>query len=132
MTEGNEAIRAGFEKWARKEAPFRLERFGTGYSSVSAQAAWMAWQAAMAARVPDGWLPIESAPKESPILVVGNHGVVELCVHEAYSGSYIWRKWRTDTYFHVNAFTHWMPLPKAPNDCRAEMLKAEAAKGGGV
>ena len=64
---------------------------------------------------PDGWISVsERMPDETqPVIVVSEGGVVQRAVYQFCES--VWRDWY-DLYDDVNveAFTHWMPLPAAP------------------
>ncbi|WP_348651447.1 DUF551 domain-containing protein [Klebsiella pneumoniae] len=67
------------------------------------------------ATVPGKWIPVsERMPDETqPVIVVSEGGVVQRTVYQYCEG--VWSDWY-DMYDDVNveAFTHWMPLPAAP------------------
>ena len=90
------------------------------YRHENIQARWTAWQAARSApaapvELPqgDGWLPIESAPKDgSEILLVSRKGrIANGCWMTANDrrGTWMW------PYVMVEP-THWMPLPQPPKE----------------
>ncbi|MBF0031510.1 DUF551 domain-containing protein [Citrobacter freundii] len=64
---------------------------------------------------PDGWIPVsERMPDETqPVIVVSDGGVVQRTVYQFCEG--VWVDWY-EQYDEVDpdAFTHWMPLPAAP------------------
>ena len=64
---------------------------------------------------PDGWIPVsERMPDETqPVIVVSDGGVVQRTVYQFCEG--VWIDWyeQYDEVAH-DAFTHWMPLPSAP------------------
>jgi hypothetical protein len=78
--------------------------------------AWEAWQAARERQ----WMPIESAPKDTPILASDQFGVTSVVYWRDVSSShlprYAWSSHYDNEYMHhVEAFpTHWMPLPNSP------------------
>lgn len=80
-----------------------------------AKAAITACRAAMLAAAPDGWIACsERMPDETqPVIVVSGEGVVQRTVYQFCDG--VWSDWY-DQHEHLNAdmFTHWMPLPAAP------------------
>ena len=70
------------------------------------------------------WQPIETAPKDGTSILVciarllDSHKVVfwnEEAVADEH-GLFSWEIEDTDTAYHENAFTHWMPLPDPPED----------------
>jgi hypothetical protein len=79
---------------------------------------WKAWQAARERQ----WMPIESAPKDTPILASDQFGVTSVVYWRDVSSShlprYAWSSHYDNEYMHhVEAFpTHWMPLPNPPTN----------------
>lgn len=73
------------------------------------------------ATVPGKWIPVsERMPDEAqPVIVVSEGGVVQRTVYQYCEG--VWSDWY-DMYDDVNveAFTHWMPLPAAPQEVKGE------------
>ncbi|HHI1741032.1 TPA: DUF551 domain-containing protein [Klebsiella pneumoniae] len=73
------------------------------------------------ATVPGKWIPVsERMPDETqPVIVVSEGGVVQRTVYQFCEG--VWNDWY-DMYEDVNveAFTHWMPLPAAPQEVKGE------------
>ncbi|HFR0303354.1 TPA: DUF551 domain-containing protein [Klebsiella pneumoniae] len=71
--------------------------------------------------VPGKWIPVsERMPDEAqPVIVVSEGGVVQRTVYQYCEG--VWSDWY-DMYDDVNveAFTHWMPLPAAPQEVKGE------------
>lgn len=70
---------------------------------------------------PQRWIPVsERMPDETqPVIVVSEGGVVQRTVYQFCEG--VWSDWY-DMYDDVNveAFTHWMPLPAAPQEVKGE------------
>ncbi|HBW8546523.1 TPA: DUF551 domain-containing protein [Klebsiella pneumoniae] len=68
-----------------------------------------------------GWIPVsERMPDETqPVIVVSEGGVVQRTVYQFCEG--VWSDWY-GMYDDVNveAFTHWMPLPAAPQEVKGE------------
>ncbi|BEO65048.1 hypothetical protein SMQE31_05560 [Serratia marcescens] len=84
--------------------------------SVMFAEVWNACRAAMLAQsVTGGWIACgERMPDETqPVIVVSGEGVVQRTVYQFCDGT--WSDWY-DQHDHFNAdvFTHWMPLPAAP------------------
>ena len=71
--------------------------------------------------VPQGWMPIESAPKDGTLIVVmgNNHGDSELGQHHCIA---IWHRgcWMESSDWNATSelehLTHWMPLPQPPKE----------------
>ena len=65
-----------------------------------------------------GWLPIETAPKDIPLIIVMYMRGNTLFVYSAYWDNDMWMAlYTTDVSFGLTdifAPTHWMPLPKPP------------------
>lgn len=66
------------------------------------------------------WQPIETAPKDTSVLVVGEYGYVWVAKYE-YVGPRAGTRWET---FGLGRLpfepTHWMPLPKPPKKAKGE------------
>ena len=102
------------------------------YSGITWAAAWNACRACRAAMLaqpvsqgytlPDGWIACsERMPDETqPVIVVSDGGVVQRTVYQFCDG--VWSDWY-DEHDHLNAdtFTHWMPLPAAPEGGMANL-----------
>lgn len=71
--------------------------------------------------IPDGWVACsERLPDETqPVITVSDGGVVQRTVYQFCEG--VWSDWY-EQYDDVtaDAFTHWMPLPSAPQDVKGE------------
>jgi hypothetical protein len=91
-----------------------------------------AWQAARERQ----WRPIETAPKDTPILASDQFGVTSVVYWRDVSSShlprYAWSSYYDNEYMHhVEAFpTHWMPLPPNPPTEALQSLTLAAVKGG--
>lgn len=121
-----DTLRLRFEASEREsEHGFNLHKYGIGYADEATQARWEAWIACRAAMlqgadgnspvIPDGWVACsERMPDETqPVITVSEGGVVQRTVYQFCEG--VWSDWY-DLYEDVSAdsFTHWMPLPAAP------------------
>jgi hypothetical protein len=64
----------------------------------------------------DGWRPIESAPKDGPVLIAEGNGA--MCVAVWDRGDDEWMAWGAgDGTLHCIVYpTHWRPLPPPPGD----------------
>jgi hypothetical protein len=62
------------------------------------------------------WKPIETAPMGEFVLAVGNDGVVIIVRLMRDDDVSLAAYWSDDKYgyYHLDAFTHWMPLPAPP------------------
>lgn len=65
------------------------------------------------------WQPIETAPKDGDEILVTDARVKDW-THVVYwddeaRGEYNWARADTCAKWHKDAFTHWMPVPKAPS-----------------
>lgn len=71
--------------------------------------------------IPDGWVACsERLPDETqPVITVSDGGVVQRTVYQFCEG--VWSDWY-EQYDDVtaDAFTHWMPLPAAPQEVKGE------------
>jgi hypothetical protein len=115
-----EQQRKKFEEWATSNESIGLDldidKNTNHYCDISTYAAWEAWQAARERQ----WMPIESAPKDTPILASDQFGVTSVVYWRDVSSShlprYAWSSHYDNEYMHhVEAFpTHWMPLPNSP------------------
>jgi hypothetical protein len=103
-----------FEEWAQKDG-YTLRKAGYAsdiYASANTRFAWEAWQAARERQ----WMPIETAPKDTPILASDQFGVTSVVYWRDVSSShlprYAWSSHYDNEYMHhVEAFpNHWMPL----------------------
>ena len=64
--------------------------------------------------IPEGWQPIETAPKEVSCLVVGESGNVWVAKY-TYAGPRAGERWNALGLGRLPfSPTHWMPLPAAP------------------
>lgn len=97
------------------------EDVSQGYAN-SFRGGWNACRAAMLAqpvssgcKFPEEWIACsDRMPDETqPVIVVSDGGVVQRTVYQFCDG--VWSDWY-DEHDHLNAdtFTHWMPLPAAP------------------
>lgn len=70
------------------------------------------------AAVPDGWLPIESAPKDGTLILACDSRIQEwmLVVSWEQDTDMPMYGWMTldGTGYHDESLTHWMPLPAPP------------------
>ena len=135
-----QAEREAFEVWAKTQGTpeqgwwFRQLPDG-GYSSESPDAAWKAWKAraALAQQEAQGWQPIETAPKDGTVIDLWHEefgreadcywGLPHHCCGEM--GSLCDSDWHSlepgwvgtcnEIMSPANAYTHWMPLPPAPD-----------------
>lgn len=117
-----EELRPAFEHWASNEGAWlnAVERNEVGeYKLMTTSLQWNAWKAAynsmmvdaLASRVPDGWQPIETAPKDQWIIVA--------CSNAKSSTTARWDKytniWKTLVgEASSNCFDVWLPLPQPP------------------
>lgn len=62
----NENMQQQFEAWFT-DGIGKLERIPGGYALMSAQTAWISWQAATAQAVPDGWQVVPVEPTDEMI-----------------------------------------------------------------
>jgi hypothetical protein len=109
-----------FEEWANIQGCWTerhdLNDGSSYYECPNTEARWEAWQAARERQ----WMPIESAPKDTPILASDQFGVTSVVYWRDVSSShlprYAWSSHYDNEYMHhVEAFpTHWMPLPSLP------------------
>lgn len=78
-------------------------------------------QAGSSPVIPDGWVACsERLPDETqPVITVSDGGVVQRTVYQFCEG--VWSDWY-EQYDDVtaDAFTHWMPLPAAPQEVHGE------------
>lgn len=75
------------------------------------RAAWKAIESKLREMVPV-WLPIDSAPKDTEILVTGSKRIGTCVAHNDSRDG-----WETETsseWVSIYTPTHWMPLPKEP------------------
>jgi hypothetical protein len=115
-----EQQRKEFEEWALNVGYMmkRCKYENTSYMSLATDAVWQAWQTARDRQ----WLPIESAPKDTPILASDQFGVTSVVYWRDVSSShlprYAWSSHYDNEYMHhVEAFpTYWMPLPNPPTN----------------
>jgi hypothetical protein len=112
-----ETNRREFEEWAKNKLhSLEIDAECGEYFWVESQLAWEAWQAARERQ----WMPIETAPKDTPILASDQFGVMSVVYWRDVSSShlprYAWSSHYDNEYMHhVEAFpTHWMPLPNPP------------------
>jgi hypothetical protein len=112
-----EQQRKEFEEWALdKVTSLTIDEMDGEYFWVETQLAWEAWQAARERQ----WMPIETAPKDTPILASDQFGVTSVVYWKDVSSShlprYAWSSHYDNEYMHhVEAFpTHWMPLLSLP------------------
>lgn len=112
-----ETNRREFEEWVDHQG-FSLIREHEGYWGDATQWSWEAWQAARERQ----WMPIETAPKDTPILASDQFGVMSVVYWRDVSSShlprYAWSSHYDNEYMHhVEAFpSHWMPLPNPPTN----------------
>jgi len=109
--------RREFEEWANNGYFLvRQDHFPDLYRAIQTQRAFEAWQAARERQ----WMPIETAPKDTPILASDQFGVMSVVYWRDVSSShlprYAWSSHYDNEYMHhVESFpTHWMPLPNPP------------------
>ncbi|HHR1159502.1 TPA: DUF551 domain-containing protein [Raoultella ornithinolytica] len=112
--------RSAFNAWNNED---NLPIAGVGAKN----AAWLAWQsramlqAGNSPVIPDGWVACsERLPDETqPVITVSDGDVVQRTVYQFCKG--VWSDWY-EQYDDVtaDAFTHWMPLPSAPQDVKGE------------
>ena len=113
-----ETNRQEFEEWVITKLEYSVSKYRLSeeYLSDAVEVAWKAWQAARERQ----WMPIESAPKDTPILASDQFGVTSVVYWRDVSSShlprYAWSSHYDNEYMHhVEAFpTHWMPLPNSP------------------
>jgi len=121
-----ETNRREFEEWitampyerdiTRRPNDFEKYAFPNTYVDYQVDLAWEAWQAARKRQ----WMPIETAPKDTPILASDQFGVMSVVYWRDVSSShlprYAWSSHYDNEYMHhVEAFpTYWMPLPNPP------------------
>lgn len=64
------------------------------------------------------WAPIESAPRDTPILVTDGKSVVCIkwtkCAGDDWAEPVGFGGWEWDWDFHPKELTHWMPAPPLP------------------
>jgi hypothetical protein len=110
--------RREFEEWVIAKHESNLRNKAGDYVHWDTQNAWEAWQAARERQ----WMPIETAPKDTPILASDQFGVTSVVYWRDVSSShlprYAWSSHYDNEYMHhVEAFpTHWMPLPNPPTN----------------
>jgi hypothetical protein len=123
--------RAGFEAWLPTldgSPSFDLDEQGY-YDEWSVQRAWAAWQARAALATAQTWQPIETAPRNVPVLVLASgqqfvawfqDDATDEMYDESFGGSDHNKSWCvTDNKHGPYALrggrpTHWIPLPAAP------------------
>ena len=113
-----EENRHEFEEWVITKLEYSVSKYRLSeeYLSDAVEVAWEAWQAARERQ----WMPIESAPKDTPILASDQFGVTSVVYWRDVSSShlprYAWSSHYDNEYMHhVEAFpTYWMPLPSLP------------------
>jgi hypothetical protein len=118
--------REAFEKWAvsTEYGSYLVRRAADGkYESSHTQIMWMAWQAAWnAAKLPDGWQDISTAPKDGTLIIV--RGYIDRLATGPCNREYFYV---AEYHQQYNRFispdgteighaylTHWMPLPNPP------------------
>jgi hypothetical protein len=63
----------------------------------------------------NGWLPIETAPKDGERILVAWLGIVEIAIWNIEQKS--WQEWPDgDFVCDTDEITHWMPLPNLPKE----------------
>lgn len=110
-----------FEEWLSA-----ANRKPLGWVKDAMREAYDAFRAAMLQAgnspvIPDGWVACsERLPDETqPVITVSDGGVVQRTVYQFCEG--VWSDWY-EQYDDVtaDAFTHWMPLPAAPQEVKGE------------
>ena len=138
--------REAFEAWARGlPENVNLIREGSGYRYVYAECSWEAWQAARSAPAAlvalpqgDGWMPIESAPKNQLVMVYSppqndDHPEAIRIVFDYIDAGIADEYWYAhgESYEHFCCvakpegctgpsekapYTHWHPIPQPPKE----------------
>jgi hypothetical protein len=113
--------RAEFESFIKSETGFDVCRTefpmtrpeNQQYMDHHTNLAWIAWQAAQKAAVPDGWVDVEDRLPEVGDLVVVNaiNGMVSIECYVLKVTDYCLSCLRHDEYDPIiDAITHWMPV----------------------